>query len=140
MRIAAAALVLLTATTAFASDADDVRNTEIAFAKAFADRDVAKFTSYMNDDTTFLSARNTMAGKAEIMKVWSDYFKDKTPPFSWKPERVVTNAAGDIGLSTGPVYDAAGNHVVNFSSVWRKQSDGTWKIAFDGPGSPVCAK
>ncbi len=140
MKKLATLLLLLISTAAFANDADDVRNTEIGFAKAFADRDAAKFVTFMNDDTTFLSPRNTMAGKAEVMKVWSGYFKDKAAPFSWKPDRVYTNAAGDLGLSTGPVLDADGNHIGNFSSVWRKQSDGTWKIAFDGPGSQVCPK
>lgn len=140
MKKLATVLLLLTATAAFASDADDVRNSEIAFAKAFADRDAAKFVSFMNDDTTFLSPRNTMVGKAEVMKVWSGFLKEKVAPFSWKPDRVYTNAAGDTGLSTGPVLDAAGNHIADYSSVWRKQSDGTWKIAFDGPGSQVCPK
>jgi ketosteroid isomerase-like protein len=122
----------------FAPPADEVRDTEIAFAKAFADRDAAKFFAYLNDDSIFMGPRQTMNGKAEVVKVWSEFFKDAKAPFSWKPERVVTNAAGDIGLSTGPVYDADGKHVLNFSSVWRKQKDGTWKIVFDGPGSRVC--
>ena len=122
----------------FAPPADDVRDTEIAFAKAFADRDAAKFFAFLSDDATFLGGKRTMNGKPEVMKVWSEYLKDAKAPFSWKPERVVTNAAGDLGLSTGPVYDADGKHISDYSSIWQKQKDGTWKIVFDGPGSRVC--
>lgn len=132
-------LVLLLASTA-PSATDDVRNTETAFAKAFADRDATAFFAFVADDATFIAGNQTLSGKAEVVKAWSAYFKNEKPPFSWHPERVFTNAAGDLGLSTGPVFDAAGNHVADYSSIWQKQRDGTWKIVFDGPGSRVCAK
>lgn len=123
---------------AHADAVDDVRNAETAFAKAFADRDSAKFFAFILDDATFMGPKRTLAGKDEVVKVWSGFFKDAKAPFSWHPERVVTNAAGDIGLSTGPVLDADGNHISDYSSIWQKQKDGSWKILFDGPGSRVC--
>ena len=133
-------VLLFVAASAAADPADEVRKTEIAFAQVFADRDPAKFFAFIAADATFLGAKRTMAGKPEIVKVWSEYLKDAKPPFSWKPDRVLTNAAGDLGLSTGPVLDATGNHIADYSSIWQKQRDGTWKIVFDGPGSQVCAK
>ena len=119
--------------------AKDVRDAETAFAKAFADRDQAKFFAWVAEDANFLSPGKTLAGKAQVVEAWSRFFKDASAPFSWKPERIAVNGAGDIGLSTGPVLDAAGKHVGNFSSIWQKQKDGTWKVIFDGPGAPVCA-
>lgn len=130
--------LLLMALLFAAPPADEVRAAETAFAKAFADRDSATFFSYLLDDSTFLGGKQTMNGRAEVVKVWSEFFKDPKAPFSWKPERVVTNAAGDIGLSTGPVYNAEGKHISDYSSIWQKQKDGSWKIVFDGPGSRVC--
>lgn len=115
-----------------------VTDAETAFAKAFADRDQAKFFAYVSEDANFLSPNRTLAGKAQVVEAWSRFFKESTPPFSWRPERVVVNGAGDIGLSMGPVLDASGRHIGNFSSVWQKQRDGAWKVLFDGPGSPVC--
>ena len=47
-------LILVFALSAAADRADEVRGTEIAFAKAFADRDVKKFFSYLADDAQFL--------------------------------------------------------------------------------------
>ena len=115
-----------------------VKDAETAFAKAFADRDQAKFFAFVAEDAHFLSPNRTLDGKFQVVETWSRFFKDSTAPFSWRPERVVVNATGDIGLSTGPVLDASGKHIGNFSSVWQRQKDGGWKVLFDGPGSPVC--
>jgi ketosteroid isomerase-like protein len=120
-----------------ASPADEAKQTEIAFAKAFADRDADKFFSFIANDAQFLGKR-TLNGKAEVRQVWSAYLEDPKAPFRWEPERVVADGSGTLALSTGPVYDPEGNHVGNFTSVWQKQADGKWKIIFDGPGGDVC--
>ena len=125
-------LILVFALTAAAADrADEVRATEIAFAKAFADRDVKKFFSYLADDAQFLGQRKIMNGKQQVVAVWSEFFKPEVAPFRWEPERVVTNAAGDLGFSSGPVFDEAGVQTGSFTSTWLRQPNGSWKITFD---------
>ena len=111
---------------------EEVRATEVAFAKAFADRDERKFFSYLADDAQFLGRRNTMHGKEEVIASWSEFFKPAVAPFRWQPDRVVTNAAGDLGFSSGPVFDEAGMQIGTFTSTWVRQPDGSWKILFDG--------
>ncbi len=126
-------LVLVLALPASAEDrAEEVRATEIAFAKAFADRDAKKFFLYLADDAQFLGRRNTMRGKREVIAGWSEFFEPAVAPFRWQPERVVTNAAGDLGFSSGPVFDEAGVQIGTFTSTWVRQPDGSWKILFDG--------
>jgi proline iminopeptidase len=138
MRFAAVlALFLMTTLSAVAGPPDDVRNAEIAFAKAFADRDQAAFFRFVLDDATFLAPLRTLAGKKAIVDRWSRFFASPQAPFSWGPDRVAVNAAGTIGETAGPVYDAEGHYIGNFNSVWVKQPDGTWKVLFDGPGSPA---
>ena len=126
-------LLLVLALSAAAADrTEEVRATEIAFAKAFADRDAKKFFSYVADDAQFLGQRTIMHGKQEVVAVWSEFFKPEVAPFRWQPERVVTNATGDLGFSTGPVFDEAGVQTGTFTSTWIRQPDGSWKILFDG--------
>ena len=126
-------LLLVLALPASAADrSEEVRATEIAFAKAFADRDAKKFFLYLADDAQFLGRRNTMRGKQEVIAGWSEFFKPAVAPFRWQPERVVTNAAGDLGFSGGPVFDEAGVQIGTFTSTWVRQPDGSWKILFDG--------
>lgn len=147
MRKLAAVLSLFVALTAVADpvdhrvdhSVDEVRKAEIAFAKAFADRDQAKFFSFVADDATFLSALSTTPGKEAVVKRWSRFFGGPQAPFSWGPERVVVNQAGTIGLSAGPVFDPDGHHIGNYASIWTKQADGSWKVLYDGPGSDPAA-
>lgn len=133
------AILVIAATTALADARDEVRNAELSFAKAFADRDQAKFFSLVLDDATFMGAGGTLSGKKAVMERWSRFFAMPKAPFSWAPDRVAVNAAGTIGLTAGPVFDPNGNHVGNFNSTWVKQADGTWRVLFDGPGgAPAC--
>src|SRR5688572_16293121 len=91
---------LLFATTAFADAIEEVRQAEIGFARAFADRDKAKFFSYVANDAVFMNALNTLRGKQQVIDRWSRFF-DNVPvaPFSWGPERVEVTADGKIGFS-----------------------------------------
>jgi len=125
-------LVFLASPTSAADRAEEVRTTEIAFAKAFADRDAKRFFSYFADDAQFLGRRNTMHGKQEVIAAWSEFFKPSVAPFRWTPERVVTNAAEDLGFTTGPVFDEGGVQIGTFTSTWIRQPGGSWKILFDG--------
>jgi len=134
MRFTAVILSLLMTTPLLDDAVEDVRQTELAFAKAFADRDKAKFFSFVLDDATFLSAGRTLEGKQKVVAGWSPFFDGPQAPFAWAPDRVTVSADGQLGLSSGPVFDPDGNHAGSFMSTWRKQSDGTWKIAFDGSG------
>ncbi len=136
MKILLLLLTLSLACSAVAADrAEEVRATEIAFAKAFADRDAAKFFAYLAEDAQFLGSKQIMHGKKEVAAVWSEYFKTAAAPFRWQPEHIVTNAAGDLGYSTGPVFDESGAQVGTYHSTWTRRSDGSWQILFDGGSS-----
>jgi ketosteroid isomerase-like protein len=130
-------LLLVLALPASAADrAEEVRATEIAFAN----RDTKKFFLYLADDAQFLGRGNTMRGKQAVIAGWSEFFKPAVAPFRWQPERVVTNAAGDLGFSSGPVFDKAGVQIGTFTSTRVRQPDGSWKILFDGGSAFPTAK
>jgi len=111
--------------------AQQVADTERAFAKTMADRDHAAFTSFLADDTVFFTSREPLRGKAAVAAYWKRFYAGDTPPFSWRPDQVEVLDAGDLALSTGPVLDADGKPVASFTSVWRQVSPGVWRIVFD---------
>ena len=125
-----------------ADPVEDVRQAEIAFAKAFADRDKVRFFAMVAEDATFLSRMGTARGKKEVIARWTPLLDAPQAPFSWGPERVSVSADGKLGLSTGPVYSAKGVHTGDYISTWRREANGTWKIVFDssGPGPAVIDK
>ena len=140
MRLTAVfATLLLTAIPAFAGAVEEVRQAEIAFAKAFADRDAAKFFAFVADDATFLAGLSTATGKKQVVESWTRYFNGPAP-FVWGPDRVSVSADGTLGLSTGPIY-VQGQHAGDYISTWRK-TDGAWKVVFDsnGPGAAPLAE
>jgi hypothetical protein len=68
---------------------------------------------------------------------WRALFVGRAPPFSWKPEAVEVLASGTLAHSSGPVHDAKRRQIGTFSSIWRREPDGTWLVVFD-KGCPVC--
>lgn len=115
---------------------EQVRKTEIAFAKTMADRDHAAFVRFLADDTLWLG-RSVMRGKTAVAEGWKRFYEGKEAPFSWAPERVEVNDSGTLGISTGPVHDPAGKRVGTYNSIWRRGRDGKWTIIFDN-GCPPC--
>lgn len=115
---------------------EQVRATEIAFAKTLADRDPRAFVKMIAPDSIWLGAA-PVHGPDEILASWKPYFDGPTAPFSWHPEIVEVQAGGKLALSTGPVLDPDGKRIATYTSIWRREASGEWKIIFDR-GCPVC--
>ena len=115
---------------------EQVRKTEIAFAKTMADRDHAAFVSFLADETVFFG-RTVLRGKAAVAGAWKRFYEGKDAPFSWEPDAVEVLDSGGLALSSGPVWDPKHQRVGTFNSIWRKEKDGKWKIVFD-KGCPDC--
>jgi ketosteroid isomerase-like protein len=117
--------------------ANQVRDTERAFARSMADRDHAAFVSFLSDEAVFMNEAQTLRGKPAIAQGWKRFYDGALPPFSWEPERVEVLDSGTLGLSTGPVRDPQGRRIGTFNSIWRREPGGSWKIVFD-KGCPPC--
>lgn len=121
-----------------ADSVEDLRQAEIGFARAFAQRDREKFFSYVADDALFASDASVIQGKENVVARWSKFFDDVSAPFSWGPEQIAMTSQETIGLSTGPVYAANGEYLGLYSSIWRRNSAGVWQVTINGPlGRPV---
>jgi ketosteroid isomerase-like protein len=147
MRIASVAAVLTLAALAgctpvmpkpsAADSRQQVADTERAFARTMADRNHAAFTSFLADDTIFFTSRAPLRGKQAVADFWKKFYDGPAAPFSWEPETVEVLDSGTLALSTGPVRDPQGKLFATFTSIWRLEAPGTWKIIFD-KGNEVC--
>ncbi len=114
-----------------------VGDTERAFAKSMADRDHAAFTSFLSEEAVFFSDPRVLHGKAQVAQAWKRFYQGATAPFSWQPEQVEVLPSGTLALSSGPVRDAQGKLIATFTSIWRLEAPGVWRIIFD-KGNEVC--
>jgi ketosteroid isomerase-like protein len=117
----------------------EVADTERAFAKTMADRDFAAFKSFLSDDTIFFSgpAQTPLRGKQRVADAWQRFYDKPEAPFSWQPEQVQVLESGELALSTGPVRDSKGKLFATFTSIWRREAPGQWRIIFD-KGNDIC--
>ena len=135
------AALLCAARTACAADdlaglAAEVRATEVAFAKTLAERDVKTFRRMIAPDVIWL-ADVPLRGPEQVLTRWQKFFDAPQPPFSWSPETVEVQQGGKLALSTGPVVNTAGKRVGTYTSIWRREPGGEWRIIFDR-GCPAC--
>jgi ketosteroid isomerase-like protein len=109
---------------------EEVRSTELEFAKAMADRDFGAFVKHLSADAVFFDDRHIDRGANEVSVAWKPLFDGAKAPFSWVPDHVEVLRSGDLALSTGPVM--VGDRVVaRFNSIWRLEAPHTWRIVFD---------
>jgi ketosteroid isomerase-like protein len=139
--IAVLAILLTTFVGAGPDTESDLENrvaeTERAFAKTMADRDHTAFESFLSEEAVFLSGPTVQRGKRAVADQWEVFFAGPEAPFSWEPETVSVLDSGQLAISTGPVRNSEGKRVLTFTSIWRQEQPGVWRILFD-TGSKYC--
>jgi ketosteroid isomerase-like protein len=109
------------------------------FCQATIDRDVKRFRSLIADDATFGGGTpGQLRGQDAIVKAWAPFFEAGGPTLTWKPTKAEVLVGADVGYSVGTsvrTAKGADGKVTtsrgNYLTVWRKQSDGSWKAVFD---------
>ncbi|MDB5861967.1 MAG: hypothetical protein JWQ76_5656 [Ramlibacter sp.] len=115
---------------------EQVMATERAFARTMADRNLQAFSGFVAEEAVFFSGPTPLRGKAAVTAFWARFYDTPQAPFSWDPDEVEVLDSGTLALSSGPVKDPAGTVFARFTSIWRLEAPGQWRIVFDR-GNPV---
>jgi ketosteroid isomerase-like protein len=110
---------------------------ERAFAATMAARDYRAFLGFVSQEALFFGSAEVRRGRDAVGSAWHGFFDGPQAPFSWEPDRVEVLNSGTLALSTGTVRDASGKLTGRFNSVWRRESDGHWRVIFD-KGQCLC--
>ena len=123
-----------------------VKAADRAFAEAVKLRDRELFASFIAEDATFLGGGLTQ-GRDAIVVDWGIFFVAGGPAtITWEPHTVEVAASGDMAYTLGDFeVRAVGpdgqsqRSTGTYVSIWRKGSDGSWKVVVDGgtPPKPV---
>lgn len=110
--------------------------TERAFAQASADKGTREsFLMFIAEDGILF--RPTAVQGKKWMQEHPLPASDKRPLLAWQPIFADVAAAGDMGYTFGPwefkqdIHDQKAVAFGHFATVWKKQSDGTWRFAID---------
>lgn len=114
-----------------------VADTERGFAKTMADRNHAAFVAFLSDEAIFFTGPNPVHGKEAVAAAWKRFYEKPDAPFAWEPEKVEVLASGTLAISSGPVRNPSGKVFATFTSIWRQEAPGVWRIIFD-KGNEVC--
>jgi ketosteroid isomerase-like protein len=125
------------ATTSNAELVRQVAAAERAFAKTMADRDHAAFAAFVSEEAVFFSGPGPVVGRDAVAAAWKRFYERPVAPFSWEPQDVVVLASGTLALTSGPVRDPSGKHIGTFTSTWRLEAPGVWRVVFDR-GDDAC--
>ncbi len=121
-----------------------LKQLEGEFMKAAADKGSQGYMSYYADDSVEVpNGALLIQGKAEIAKGMG-FLDDKNNRLLWTPVGADISASGDLGYTYGTfefhAKDKDGKPVVQYgkyTSIWKQQKDGSWKVVLDmGNASP----
>jgi ketosteroid isomerase-like protein len=119
---------------------------EKAFARTGAAKDIEKFMAFIAENARSFPAGEMVEGKETFRQTWSRLFADPDLTIHWEPRVAEVSKSGEFGYTSGPYEftskDAQGNVVIrrgSFVTIWRKQTDGTWKVELD-IGAPAPQK
>ena len=104
---------------------------ESSFAASMARRDLKAFAAFLSPEAVFFSDTGALRGKEAVIEAWRKFFVERKAPFSWRPETVEVLASGTLALTSGPVHNPEGKQIGTFTSIWRQETDGRWRIIFD---------
>ena len=111
--------------------------TEKEFEAAAKSEGLASAFSRYADETAVISRGGRLVKGKDSIRM----FYEKTPAgvhLSWTPDFVDVAASGDIGYTHGKylyeVTDSLGKPIQSrgiFHTVWKRQSDGSWRFVWD---------
>jgi ketosteroid isomerase-like protein len=144
VRLAALAAVLAPLAACAESSADtaaareQIRAADLAFARATAERGAEGWVSFFAADGKMFRPGQVVSGPDSIRAHVTPWFADAAFSLTWEPTFAEVATSGDLGYTYGRYQsrgrDSMGNAVTGagwYVTVWRRDEDGTWKVALD---------
>jgi ketosteroid isomerase-like protein len=120
------------------AERDAVLQADRDFARAVAERGVEAWVSHFSDDGVMLEAAGEVRGHAAIHELMAPAFESPGFAMTWTPAFAAVSQGGDLAYTYGTYETTApdaegalGTTHGRYVTIWRKQTDGTWKVVFD---------
>lgn len=122
-----------------ASAADAVRAADVAWEKAMSGRDTTAAVAVVEPSGSMLAPNAPIAtGPEAIRALITGFYSMPGMSIHWQATKVEAARSGDLAYSSGTYelgfMDPKGKPLTDhgkYVTVWRKQADGSWKVAMD---------
>jgi uncharacterized protein (TIGR02246 family) len=123
-----------------AAEQSKIRDLETAWSAAAAAKDVDKSVANYADDAILMAPGAPAAkGKDAIRAAWKEMLADPKSKLSFSTDQVTVSASGDLAASKGSYTMTMTNPKTkkpmedkgSYATVYKKQSDGSWKAIED---------
>ncbi|MBI1941234.1 MAG: SgcJ/EcaC family oxidoreductase [Acidobacteria bacterium] len=121
------------------ADAATLRDLDAQWSKATAAKDVEGFVGFFADDGMLFPPSTPKVTEKDGIRKWATEMITN-PGFAvgWQVTKAEAARSSDLGYTMGTyeltVHDPKGKPVTDrgkYITVWKKQADGTWKVAAD---------
>jgi ketosteroid isomerase-like protein len=115
-----------------------LRDADLAFAKATAERRLDGFMEYLAADAAILQDGKTITGTQSLRAFYEPLFANKDFSLSWTPTKAEASKDGTLGYTYGDYEARRGEKTSRgmYLTVWRKEA-GKWKVIMDAGSSPA---
>ena len=135
--------------------APDLQADKAALAKADSGwsaatgaKDSAAFSSFLMDDVVGMAPNAPVQnGNIAFTKLMQGFFSIPGFYVKWQPTKVEIAKSGEVGYTYGAYSlefnNSTGNKITDkgkYATVWKKQTDGSWKVAVDAFNSDMPVK
>lgn len=124
-----------------------IRAADAALLQAAGAKDVERLASFYAEDAVMLwPGSPARPGRQGVRAAWSETFQNPSISITWRTEQVAVSRSGDLAYSRGVyegTYEEAGRAMRQqgkFLLVWKKQSDGAWRVAVDADNTDAPAE
>ncbi|UCF67043.1 MAG: nuclear transport factor 2 family protein [Acidobacteriota bacterium] len=115
----------------------EIREADLALARAVAEGDVDGFGELIAEDAVFHGSRE-LRSREGVVAGWRPLIESPDISLTWTPDDAGASSAGDFGYTSGRyelrARDASGAEQLEhgrYVSLWRRDADGQWRAIFD---------
>jgi ketosteroid isomerase-like protein len=109
-----------------------------AFARATAENGTEGWVSFFDEAGTMFRDGEIVRGHDAIRTLMEPAFAIEGSSLAWEPSEADIAASGDLGYTIGRFESTfvgpdgqQGTRTGTYVTIWKKQSDGTWKVTVD---------
>lgn len=133
----------------------DLKASEAALVKADSGwsaatgaKDSSAFSSFLMDEVVGMAPNAPVQnGKIAFTNLMKGFFSIPGFYVKWQPTKAEVAKSGEVGYTYGAYSlefnDSTGNKITDkgkYATIWKKQNDGSWKVAVDVFNSDVPVK